>query len=124
MMVASQWKMSSSALGPALHEVGGSFCRSCELVRRVAGLGKVCCRGEVLDVQFARSRPGETQAVPEGSTREPRCGIARRLFASEQTPALVCHPNFRKTAVTRLFGRDRVAKSGKIEKRDAPGAPW
>lgn len=29
MMVASQWKMSSSALGPALHDVGGSFCRSC-----------------------------------------------------------------------------------------------
>ena len=28
-MVASQWKMSSSALGPALHDVGGSFCRSC-----------------------------------------------------------------------------------------------
>ena len=30
MMVASQWKMSSSALGPALHEVGGSFWRSCD----------------------------------------------------------------------------------------------
>ncbi len=29
-MVASQWKMSSSALGPALQEVGGSFWRSCD----------------------------------------------------------------------------------------------
>lgn len=29
MMVASQWKMSSSALGPALQDVGGSFWRSC-----------------------------------------------------------------------------------------------
>ena len=28
-MVASQWKMSSSALGPALQDVGGSFWRSC-----------------------------------------------------------------------------------------------
>lgn len=28
MIVASQWKMSSSDLGPALQEVGGSFCKS------------------------------------------------------------------------------------------------
>ena len=29
MMVASQWKISSSDRGPAEHEVGGSFCKSC-----------------------------------------------------------------------------------------------
>jgi len=29
MMVASQWKISSSDRGPAEQEVGGSFCKSC-----------------------------------------------------------------------------------------------
>lgn len=39
MMVASQWKMSSSALGPALHDVGGSFWRSCKSKKRTGKRG-------------------------------------------------------------------------------------
>ena len=69
MIVASQWKMSSSDLGPALHDVGGSFCKSAranENDRRT------------VSVEFSRARASRRARATRRDARTPNQKSASR----------------------------------------------
>ena len=95
MMVASQWKMSSSARGPALHDVGGSFWRSCDTTReRERARASEGQRGAVIEsrcvaavggggnrthsLRSTRSRPGETLSRARTKTGGERIEASRK----------------------------------------------
>ena len=99
MIVASQWKMSSSDLGPALQEVGGSFCKSARARatkrrdRSVSSFSRAC-------VSTARSRRVET-------TADYRIGSQR----ASRTPSALADPRARSRATATARSKRRRAYS-------------
>ena len=100
MMVASQWKISSSDRGPAEQEVGGSFCKSCLNSLRGAQEEQKCVdvvswsafaiqvrRTDEVSDEICLSREGtDDERTKEKKRKEEKCLLSARAKSKEKTP--------------------------------------
>ena len=116
MIVASQWKISSSDRGPALQDVGGSFCKSV----RVARARRQSSARE--RTRFRIDRSAKTSVSPRRVVDDDDAPRARRARArAEPRDAGYCVASFRARA--RLGTASRASQAASASDRVGRAIP-